>query len=263
MMQQALDFREECDVLATLLEPLGDDDWGRATKFKAWSVDDVIAHLHFFNVAADWALTKPAAFDELLAELFEAMNGNEGHLAFSHRWLEGTKGRALFELWRGYYPEMAERFAAADPDARVKWAGPDMSVRMSITARQMETWAHGQALFDLLRKPRAESDRLKNIAVIGVKTYGWTFANRKMEPPGPPPHIRLTAPSGGVWEFNDPSSDNLVVGDAIDFCQVVAQTRNVTDTGLALTGEPAKAWMEIAQCFAGPPEDPPPRGERG
>jgi len=262
-MQQAHDFREECDVLAELLEPLGADDWARVTKFKDWSVDDVLAHLHFFNVAADLSLGDVSAFDDLIAGLFAAIGDGTGHLAFSHDWLGGATGRALFETWRDFYPKMAERFAAADPEARLKWAGPDMSVRMSITARQMETWAHGQALFDLFARPRRESDRIKNIAVLGVKTYGWTFANRRLEPPGPPPQVRLTAPSGSQWLFNEDNTDSLVEGDAVGFCQVVTQTRNVVDTDIRTTGEAAAQWMAIAQCFAGAPEDPPPPGMRG
>jgi len=263
MLQQALDFREECDVLAELLDQPAAMDWQRTTKFKDWSVDDVLAHLHFFNYAADLSLRDEQAFDELFARLFKAMGDGTGHLAFSHDWLEGTRGRALYDLWRDFYPAMAERFAAADPEARLKWAGPDMSVRMSITARQMETWAHGQALFDLFAKPRRESDRIKNIAVIGIKTYGWTFANRGQEPPGPPPCVRLGAPSGTRWAFNEENADNTVEGDAVAFCQVVTQTRNIADTDLTVTGEAARQWMAIAQCFAGPPEDPPAPGARG
>ncbi|HUT51672.1 MAG TPA: TIGR03084 family metal-binding protein [Alphaproteobacteria bacterium] len=263
MLQQALDFREECDVLAELLEPATATDWQRKTKFKQWTVDDVLAHLHFFNHAADLSLRDGHAFDALFARLFTAMGDGTGHLAFSHDWLEGVRGRALFDLWRGFYPEMADRFDAADPEARLKWAGPDMSVRMSITARQMETWAHGQALFDLFAKPRRESDRIKNIAVIGIKTYGWTFANRGIEPPGPPPCVRLTAPSGPQWAFNEENAESVIEGDAVAFGQVVTQTRNVADTDLVLTGEAATQWMAIAQCFAGPPEDPPAPGARG
>lgn len=262
-MQQAHDFREECDVLAELLAPLAQDGWARETKFKDWSVDDVLAHLHFFNVAADLSLTDTAAFDALFAKLFKAVGDGTGHLAFSHAWLGNARGRDLFETWRDFYPGMAARFAATDPEARLKWAGPDMSVRMSITARQMETWAHGQALFDLFARPRRESDRIKNVAVLGVKTYGWTFANRRQEPPGPPPQVRLTAPSGSQWLFNEENAESLVEGDAVAFCQVVTQTRNVADTDIRTTGEAAERWMAIAQCFAGPPEDPPPPGARG
>ena len=70
---------------------------------------------------------------------------------------------------------MADRFAAADPKLRVKWVGPDMSVRSSISARLMETWAHAQAVYDVLGKQRDATDRLKNVAVIGINTFGWTF----------------------------------------------------------------------------------------
>ena len=133
---------------------------------------------------------------------------------------------------------------------------------MFTTARQMETWAHGQAVYDLMGVTRAPTDRLRDIAEIGVRTYGWTFANRQRAVPGPAPHVRLTAPSGAVWTWNDPVPDNGVEGDALDFCQVVTQTRNVADTGLVVRGEVAREWMRLAQCFAGGPEDPPPPGMR-
>ena len=111
-------------------------------------------------------------------------------------------------------------------------------------------------------RKRVNTHRLKNIAVIGVKTYGWTFANRKLEPPGPAPYVRLAAPDGDIWEFNEPNTDNLVSGDAAEFCHVVTQGRNIADVNLEVVGEPAEQWMAIAQCFAGPPEDPPAPGSR-
>ena len=40
------------------------------------------------------------------------------------------------------------------------------------------------------------------------------------------------------------------------------QVRNINDTSLKVTGNIAKKWMSIAQCFAGPPEDPPKVGTR-
>jgi uncharacterized protein (TIGR03084 family) len=98
--------------------------------------------------------------------------------------------------------------------------------------------------------------------VIGVRTFGWTFANRRLPVPGPAPHVRLVAPSGAVWEWNAESESGLVEGSALDFCQVVTQTRNVADTRLQVTGEAATRWMAIAQCFAGGPVDPPKPGER-
>ena len=97
-------------------------------------------------MAADLSLNDEAGFAALWGRIVQAMKQGATLRDFAEDWLEGTRGVALFEAWRSFYPEMAERFAGADPRRRLRWAGPDMSVRSSITARQMETWAHGQAV---------------------------------------------------------------------------------------------------------------------
>ena len=137
-----------------------------------------------------------------------------------------------------------------------------MSARSKITARHMETWAHGQEVFDSLGQDRQEKDRIKNIVHMGVIAYGWTFVNRKLEIPEPTPYVSLDAPSGQVWEWNDKESSSKIEGSAVEFAQVVTQVRNFADTKLSITGKPAEEWMKYAQCFAGPPEDPPAKGTR-
>jgi len=153
-------------------------------------------------------------------------------------------------------------FAQSEPDERVEWAGPTMSVRSSITARLMEIWSHAQAIYDVFGVVRKNEDRIKNIVVLGVNTYGWTFKNRGVTPPEPTPYIVLCAPSGDKWTFNSPSDSNIISGSATEFCQVVTQVRNIRDTQLNVRDNNAQAWMEIAQCFAGPPEAPPTPGSR-
>jgi len=114
----------------------------------------------------------------------------------------------------------------------------------------------------LLRAPRQATRRLRNVAAIGVRTYGWSFANRGQKPPGPPPYVHLQGPEGDTWEWNEPSERDFVRGSALDFCMTVTQVRNVADTKLEVAGESARRWMEIAQCFAGGPVDPPQPGQR-
>jgi uncharacterized protein (TIGR03084 family) len=157
---------------------------------------------------------------------------------------------------------MARQLGESDPKRRLPWFGPDMGVRMFTTARLMETWAHGQEIYDLVGASRKPSDRLHAIATLGVKTFGWTFANRGIDPPGPPPYVRLVGPSGTIWEWNEPSDDERVSGTALDFCHVVTQGRNIADTKLDVTGTVATHWMSIAQCFAGGASAPPAPGER-
>jgi len=261
MFQQPIDFRDESDALHAIIAPLQEADFERKTLFKDWTINDVLTHLHFWNQAADLSLTDEPKFMEFLGKVMQAMP-SIGLRAFEDQWYEGIAGRELLTTWHDFYQGMADRWSAEDPAKRLKWAGPDMSVRSSITARLMETWAHGQEVFDLLGEDRQNTDRIKNIAHLGVSTYGWTFKNRRMEPPGPPPQVKLTAPSGATWEWNDADAGSSVTGSAEEFCQVVTQTRGFTDTNLVATGEAAQKWMEIAQCFAGPAEAPPEKGAR-
>jgi uncharacterized protein (TIGR03084 family) len=76
------------------------------------------------------------------------------------------------------------------------------------------------------------------------------------------PCVCLTAPSGARWTWHEPAHGEAITGSATAFCQVVTQTRNVADTDLVVVGETANRWMAIAQCFAGPPVDPPAPGTR-
>ena len=261
MLQQAIDFRDESEVLFALLDALDDQDREKKTQFKDWTINDVIAHLHLGNYAADLSLQDSVAFLDFTRR-FTSGSKQGGHLAFTHVWLDGIKNRALLNRWRTFSQETADRFMDADPKRRVKWFGPDMSVRSSITARLMETWAHSQAVYDVLGKMRTDADRIKNVVIIGLNTFGWTFKNRELVVPTHIPYLRLSAPSGGIWEWNPPSKENCIEGSAVEFCQVVTQVRNITDTTLRVVGETATVWMSIAQCFAGPPQDPPAPGSR-
>lgn len=262
MLEQATDFRDESEALFALLNPLGDSDFERPTLFKDWTFNDILGHLHHGNRLAELSLNDEARFHETYAEIKGLRDSGLDGTVATAKVLNGLKGRALLTAWRDFYGPMSAHFGEADPKRRVKWVGPDMSVRSSITARLMETWSHGQAAFDLLGVEREDTDRIKNVAVLGVNTFGWTFINRGEEVPAPKPHIRLTGPSGAVWEWNDPSEAERVEGSAVEFCQVVTQTRNIGDTGLSVTGPVANRWMSVAQCFAGPPRMPPEVGAR-
>jgi uncharacterized protein (TIGR03084 family) len=262
MLPQAVDFRAEADALHDLLATLDDAGWQRATQFKQWTIDDIVQHLHAGDLLAAASVAGPDHFARMRQEIQAARDSGLTGVEATRRRMEGLTGRRLLARWHAQAGDLADRLSAMPPETRLKWAGPDMGVRMFATARQMETWAHGQAIYDLLGVPRTATDRLRNIAEIGVRTYGWTFANRSLPLPGPAPYVRLAAPSGDIWTWNDPSAEDSVAGSALAFCQVVTQVRNVADTALQVTGEAARAWMAIAQCFAGPPEDPPRAGTR-
>lgn len=257
------DLRAEGDELYTLLHDIDTGYWTQHSSFKDWTVWDVVAHLHFSDHMALTTLRSGEAFKLLLKEIGASGSAQ----SYTNTWLSkdghSINGPDLLERWRSMFLQLCDALAAANPDERFLWAGPGMKARMFATARQMETWAHGWEIYDLMDRQRVHTDRIKNIATIGVRTYGWTFANRKLPVPEPGPFVKLTAPSGVSWEWGDEQSPHRVEGDAVEFCQVVTQVRNIADTRLAVSGDNAIAWMAIAQCFAGPPEEPPAPGSRG
>lgn len=260
-MQQAFDFLDETIALSDLLEPLSEAEFDRTTQFKGWSMNNILRHLHVWNIAADLSLRDETGFVAFVEEMMAGIRS--GRLPdFESAYLADLSGQKLRMAWVERAQTTADAFFAADPKARVKWVGPDMSALSSITARLMESWAHAQAIYDVLGKNRQDTDRIQNIVRLGVNTWGWTWKNRRMEPPGPMPQIRLTAPSGAVWEYGEPSDSGYIAGSATEYCQVVTQCRNIADTSLVVTGEVAHQWMSQAQCFAGPPQDPPLPGTR-
>ena len=261
MLPQAGDFAQEVQVLSELLETWPADQWDRATQFKQWSANDIVRHLHFWNEAADWSVSDPQALQARLAQFRAASQRGEGMRVLESQLVQAS-GAALLALWRDFALDMAERWQALDPRQRVEWAGPSMSARSSITARQMETWAHGQALFDLQGRDRPESARLLNIVVLGVNTFGWSHRVRAWDVPPHLPRIELTGPSGEHWLFGAEEGMGSVRGSARDFAQVVTQTRHLLDTELVVDGEVALRWMLHAQCFAGAAEPPPTPGSR-
>lgn len=263
MLTEISDFKAEVEDLDAVLVRITDADFERTTAFKAWTIADVIRHLHFGDLMALAALRSTEEFRAFRADVqAKKAAGATTRDETRERLAALGSGHALRRVWRQHVDQLCHQLAARDPKDRIAWAGPDMGVRMFTTARQMETWAHGQEIYDVLGLDRAPTPRLKNIATIGVRTFGWTFANRGLPPPGEPPHVRLIAMNGEIWEWNEPQPNNRVEGDAVAFCQVVTQVRNIADTSLTVVGAPAEAWMKIAQCFAGPPETPPAPGTR-
>ncbi len=260
-MQQAEDFLAESEALHALVAPLSDSQLNESTAFKSWTLNDVIGHLHVWNHAAELSLRDGEAFQSWFAGVAEHVASGSLRRVETD-WLQGLAGAQLISEWHEGCIRTAGAFAQADPSLRVKWAGPGMSARSSITARLMETWAHGQEIYDQLGVERENADRIRNIVVLGYKTYAWTFRVRELPVPEPQPALELLAPSGEVWRFGEAETGEQISGSAAEFCQVVTQVRNVADTTLEISGSNAWAWMHNAQCCAGPPETPPAPGSR-
>ncbi len=260
MMPAVADARAEYDDLQALLQGLDPQSWDRRTAFFDWTVRDEVMHLRLIDEFGRLALDDADAFRQSVAEVRQGQaNGRELSDVMRERY--GPLGpQALLAAWRDGYTALLDEIGRRPPETRMPWFGPEMGVAAFATARQMEVWAHGQDVYDLLRVRRPAHDRIRSICELGVRTQGWSFRNRALQRPAPP-EVRLIAPSGAIWTWSEGAPDRIT-GPAEHFALVVTQRRHVDDTGLDVQGEGARRWMEIAQCFAGAPETGPAPGER-
>jgi uncharacterized protein (TIGR03084 family) len=248
------DLAAETSDLTAILAPLADADWDLPTPAAGWAVRDQVSHLAYFDEAATLAATEPDRFrhetERLLADLGADFTEV---IARDHRHLTPSQLRDWLTSARSEYVRV---FAGLDPSARLPWYGPPMSAASSVTARLMETWAHGQDIADALGHQRQPTTRLRHVAHLGVATLGFSFQLRGQPVPQAPVRVVLAppGPSGTApWTWGPPAAADLVEGDALDFCLLVTQRRNRADTRLRATGPVADAWLDLAQAFAGPP----------
>ncbi|HUN33069.1 MAG TPA: TIGR03084 family metal-binding protein [Trebonia sp.] len=257
VLRLAEDLAAETAVLLPLLAGLGEADWDKPTPAEGWSIRDQVTHLAFFDDTSALSIRDPAAFIAGREELRSLGDRFPDLIAEQHRHLPG--GYCL-EWLASSRAALIRAYQEADPAVRLPWYGLDFSLAASITGRLMETWAHGQDIADCLGATRPPTGRLRHVADIGIRARAFCFSSRGLPVPPEPVYIELLPPDapGDTWTWGPPDAPNRVTGDALDFCLVVTQRRNVADTGLTVAGDVAEAWIAIAQAFAGRPTEPRP-----
>ena len=255
----AADLAAEHADLDTLVAPLNDEDWSRATPSPGWSIADQIGHLAYFDRTAALAITDGERFKAEAKAMLERVqaDGDDDMTLAEARAMSPSE---LLSWWREGRDALTEAAATLDDATRLPWYGPDMGSKSFLTARLMETWAHGQDIADTLGVDRDPTDRLRHIAQLGYITRGWAYVNRGLVPSKIPIQVSLTAPSGEIWVWGDDDAPCTVTGRAEEFCQVTTQRRHPADTELEVIGAAAIEWMEIAQAFAGGPTTGPKAG---
>jgi uncharacterized protein (TIGR03084 family) len=250
MSDLAGDLAEETAVLRELVEGLDEPAWRQPTPAEGWTIADQVSHLAFFDDAAVQSATDPGGFTAQLQRDFMVGGLTEDDVAERYRSLAGAEVLAWFDASRR---RLIEVFGELDPALRLPWFGLPMSAASSLTARIMETWAHGQDVADTLGTSRAPTGRLRHIAHIGVRAMPYSFTINGLEVPADPVRVELTGPSGERWTWGPEHAANRVTGPALDFCLVVTQRRHRADTSVRAEGRVASRWLPIAQAFAGRP----------
>lgn len=221
-----------------------------ATPAEGWDVRETVCHLAAFDQEGTKAATTPQMF---VSGLDEVLANPDGFMDVLQSRFRDLSRPALLEEWRAGFEAMVRAFTELEPGTKVPWYGSPMSPASFATARLMEYWAHGQDVADAAGVQRVPTDRLRHVCHLGVRTRGFSYAVRGRTAPAVDVLVELEAPGGGTWTFGDPAAADRVTGTAEDFCLLVTQRRHRSDTALVAEGAAADEWLDIAQCFAGPP----------
>jgi uncharacterized protein (TIGR03084 family) len=244
------DLAAETRELEYLLLLLTDEQWRIPTPAEGWTIADQVSHLAYFDEAATLSITDPDDFRHAAEPDLADVDAFTARVAAENRGRGGSELLAWFHHRRAVLVEVMRQ---VEPSMRVPWYGLEMSAASSLTARIMETWAHGQDIADALRRSRTPTPALRHVAHLGVRALPNSYRARHLPVPEGDVYVALEAHTGERWEWGPETAVNRVEGPALDFCLVVTQRRHVDDTALVTRGDVAAEWMTIAQAFAGPP----------
>ncbi|PYC71110.1 TIGR03084 family protein [Micromonospora arborensis] len=242
------DLADESAQLDALVAPLPSVDWARPTSAPGWSIGHQIAHLAWTDHVALLAATDPEAF---YATVTAAPDPTRMVDAGAEEFL--APPAELLPRWRAGRAALADALAAVPAGEKLPWYGTRMSATSMATARIMETWAHGADVADTLGVVRPDSDRLRHVAHLGVRTLGHGFAAHGRTAPTAPVRVELVGPGGDTWSWGPADAADRLSGPARDFCLLVTQRRHRADLALVAVGPVADEWLDVAQAFAGPP----------
>jgi uncharacterized protein (TIGR03084 family) len=254
MSPETTDFGSLLDALAreqtglqTELGNLATDDWFRPTPAKGWDVRDTVAHLADIDeIAIDTCTAGPRPLNDFAAQFASPEDTTLWGVLRGRR----RSGREVLTWWEDTSSRERDVLAGVDAAMRIPW-GIGMRRPSLVTARLMETWAHGLDVREAVGLPVVDSDRLRHVAWLGYRAlpYAFSFAGRE-RPPGEL-RVEVTSPSGDeIWEYGPADAPNRITGPAGELCRLFAHRISRDEArGLVAEGDGAVAALEVARAF--------------
>jgi uncharacterized protein (TIGR03084 family) len=238
------DLVAEGDDLDALVA--AENDWTRPTPAAGWTIAHQIAHLAAADANILTAIRTPEAFDAVLRQA-EAAGSRYADLDAAAG--AARPRSALLDQWRSGRTEVATALRDIPLDQGFPWFGSQLTAKLMVPLRLMETWAHGQDIYDTLRASHRPTDRLRHVAALGVAGRELSFYAAQLPTPAEPFRVELTGPGGEIWAWGPDDAEQRVRGSARDFGLRVTQRRPRAETSLTAVGEDAEKWLDIARVF--------------
>jgi uncharacterized protein (TIGR03084 family) len=240
------DLADEQQSLFEVVASIEPDAWLCPTPARGWDVRDTIAHL-----ADTDEMAIATAFGQAGSINSRAAAAASSEDVTFQGVLRGRRlsGRAVLAWWESTAAAEIEMFGSIDPNARVPW-GIGMRPPSFVTARLMETWAHGLDVYAALGREPNDTDRLSHVAWLATRALPYAYGVAGREPAAEPLRVELTLPSGRPWSTGPADATSRIVGPAGEYCRVFVHRISRADARtLRAEGQAAIDALVVARAF--------------
>jgi uncharacterized protein (TIGR03084 family) len=235
---------EHADIEA-VLRALTPEQWDAPSPAAGWTIRDQVSHLADTNeICVDTITGGPRPLNAQAAMFSSPEEFTEAGC---------ERGRAMstgdvLEWWVTSARANRDALLALDDGARVPW-GLGMGAPMMATARMMEHWAHACDIREGAGLPFSRTPRLRSIAFLTLRAVPYALGHAKVAQPPGTLRAELTY-EGDVWRLGPDDADNLITGDAFEFCRLGIRriARAQTET-LKAHGALAEAALDNLRAF--------------
>lgn len=246
MREILADLVAEQQALDQSLQRAPDRDWKKETRTSRWSVQDQIAHLAWSErFAARVLLGDAAAVDEM-----DAFDDVDAFRAAGVDHWRNRRPQEVIESWRFARADVVDALSKLSVDDPVRWLPGEVSARTFASSRLTETWSHGLDIFTALDKEIIDTPRLHHVAWLGWSTLRAAFEQAGEDYPDPI-RVELVGPGYSRWVFGPEGAEDIVRGQASDWCRVVVRRLDPADAeNLTATGSAAETALQVANTSA-------------
>ena len=239
------DLEAEQRALLDVVRGIDTDSWFAPTPSWGWDVRDTIAHLADVDEMA-MDTTRGGAY----AIGAVAARSASGEDVTYRGVLKGRRmtGAEVAAWWERTTAEERSLLGSLPAAQHVPW-GIGMRVPSLVTARLMETWAHGLDVHAALGIEPVDTDRLAHVAWLATRALPYAYSVAGIEMPSAPIRVELRLPSGATWESGPPEAPDRITGEAGEYCRVFVQRCAVADTALVVEGDAATLAIRVARAF--------------
>jgi len=240
------DLASEQEELQAVCARLSRDEWLTPTAARGWDVRDTIAHLADTDeIAIDTLDDGPRSLNRFVTMLASSKDVTLWGVLRGRR----RSGADVLAWWERTSASERGRLRGLETTARVPW-GIGMGRPAFVTARLMETWAHGLDVRGAVGAPAVDTDRLRHIAFLATRAlpYAFSFAGRAL--PATKLRVELDLPSGEQWTHGPADAADRITGPVGQYCRVFVQRMPRSEAhGLLATGAGAREALLVARAF--------------